>query len=160
MKINRISLSSDHWTSDYIPISYNQILTPSQYNKSFTFYWTTNYNLHAICRAYYINKNRVEIGDVWLNPDLRGQKINGVKVSLIFMRRIISKIWSAFNDAKYISLVVDKENIPAMRLYDKLHFKIKKGIVNKELNINNGWLMIRKKSTAYTVALHSMTRTR
>lgn len=147
MKINRISLNNDHWTSDYIPISYSQILTPSQYNKSFTFYWATNYNLHVICRAYYINKNRVEIGDVWLNPDLRGQKINGVKISLIFMRRIISKIWTTFIDAKYISLVVDKENIPAMRLYDKLHFKIKKDIVNKELNINNGWLMIRKKST-------------
>lgn len=146
MRINTINLDEEHWTTDYIPISYNKILTQNQYNKSITFYWNTDYNLHAICRGYYITKNRIEIGDVWLNDDLRGKKINEVKISVLFMRKVISKIWNLFKDASEISLLVHKENISAIKLYEKLNFEVKKdNINNKELNIKNGLLMIRTK---------------
>ena len=146
MRISKINLDQDHWTTDYIPISYDKILTKNQYNKSFTFYWATGYNLHAICRIYYLKKNRIEVGDVWLNDDLRGKKINEVKISVLFMRKIISKIWKLYKDATEISLLVHKENISAIKLYEKLNFLVKKSYINnKKLNMKNGLLMIRQK---------------
>jgi hypothetical protein len=147
MRISKIKLNTEHWTTEYIPISYKNIITPSQYKKSFTFYWTTDYNLHALCRVYYIDKNRIEIGDVWLNEKLRGKKIDGVKISLIFMRKIILKIWQLFKDSNQISLIVDKDNVKAIKLYQNLHFKFKKNVTNKQLNIDNGLFMIRKKKS-------------
>ena len=120
-------------------------MSQSDFNNS-QFKILSDYNLHAICRGYYINKNRIEIGDVWLNNDLRGKKINGVKISVLFMRKIISKIWILFKNISEISLLVHKENIPAIKLYEKLNFEVKKhNMNNKELNIKNGLLMIRKK---------------
>ena len=146
MQISKIDLYDEHWTSEYIPISYNNYLTCKQLSNSVTFYWATDYDLHAICRAYFINDNRVEIGDIWLNDDLRGQKINNVKISVVFMRKVISRIWQHFKSCSVISLLVHNNNIPAIKLYEKLNFVIERQNVNrKEFNMKNGLLMIRHK---------------
>lgn len=94
--------------------------------KSLTFLWANNKQILAIYRAYYINKNRIEIGDVWLNEKCRGKYINGIKISVLFMKKIINKIWKNYPSAKIISLIVSKNNMPAINLYKKLNFKIKK----------------------------------
>jgi hypothetical protein len=69
-----IKIDEDHWTSQWIPISYKKILSKNQINKSLSFIWYVENELLAICRAYYINKNIIEIGDVWLNEKYRGKK--------------------------------------------------------------------------------------
>ncbi len=146
MLINKIKLNNEHWTSDYIPISYQNILSKKQYNNSYTFYWATKFNLHATCRAYYISTNRIEIGDVWLNDNMRGKKINGTKISILFMKKVIAKIWQLFKESTNISLLVSQDNIAAMKLYQKLKFKIVKEFKNhKKLKIKKGYLMIREK---------------
>ena len=61
------------------------------------------------------------------------------------MRKIILKIWKFFKDSNQISLIVDKDNIKAIKLYQNLHFKFKKNVTNKQLNIDNGLFMLRKK---------------
>ena len=39
------------------------------------------------------------------------------------MREVISKIWKIYESVTKIGLIVDKENLPAIKLYQKLHFK-------------------------------------
>lgn len=148
MQISKIDLDDEHWTSEYIPISYNKYLTCKQLSNSVTFYWATDYDLHATCRAYFINDNRVEIGDIWLSEDQRGKKINNVKISVVFMRKVISRIWQHFKSCSVISLLVHNNNIPAIKLYEKLNFVVERQNVNRNaFNMKNGLLMIRHKQT-------------
>ena len=148
MQISKIDLDEEHWTSDYIPISYTNYLTRKQLSKSVTFYWATDYDLHATCRAYFIDDNRIEIGDIWLSEEQRGKKIDNVKISVVFMRKVISKIWQHFKSCSIISLLVHNDNIPAIKLYEKLNFVIEKqNIRRKEFNMKNGLLMIRHKQS-------------
>jgi len=136
MNIYKTIINKDHWTTDWIPISY------TYNNKSYTFFWHDNYILNMLCRTYYKNKNIVLIGDVWLNPDLRGQKINNEKISVVFMKKIIAKIWKFYPSCNKIILEVHQDNIPAIKLYQKLNFKIVKKI---KMNNKDGYLMIRYK---------------
>ena len=145
MKIKTIKTGDNHWTTQWIPISYKPILSNLQINKSLTFIWSQEYNLFAICRAYYINENIIEIGDVWLNEQCRGQKINGEKISIIFLKKVISKIWKLYSNAKIINLIVSEDNIPAIKLYERLKFNCIKSISNKTLGIKNGLLMSKNK---------------
>ena len=83
----------------------------------------------------------IEIGDVWLNEQFRGQKINDEKISIIFLKKVISKIWKLYSNAKLINLIVSEDNIPAIKLYERLKFICIKSISNKKLGIKNGLLM-------------------
>lgn len=144
MIIKTLNLNENHWSVDWIPISYK--LNKKNYNKSITFLWSKNYEVNAICRAYFISNTKIEIGDIWLNDKYRGKyNNNGIKYSIEFMKKIISKIWKIYKSAKIISLIVDQKNIPAIKLYQKLHFKKIKNIKSKTLNIKNGIYMERKK---------------
>ena len=146
MYIHVKHLDHKHWITDYIPISYESILSNNQLNKSLTFYWNSGFNLHAICRAYYIDAHEIQIGDLWINEEFRGKKINGKKISVIFMKKIISKIWKQFKKCNKITLLVHNNNIPAIKLYEKLNFKIVKSNINiKKFNMINGLKMIRFK---------------
>ena len=95
MKINKTILNNNHWTTDYIPISYKK-LSKKQFERSLTFFWDNNYELNAIIRTYFINNNNIEIGDFWLQENLRGKKINNQKISYLFLKKIISKIWKYY----------------------------------------------------------------
>ena len=150
MKINKTILNNNHWTTDYIPISYKK-LSKKQFEKSLTFFWDNNYELNAIIRTYFINNNNIEIGDFWLNENLRGKKINNQKISYLFLRKIISKIWKYYPSCNIITLKVHNHNIPAIKRYESLNFKIlKENITNKNLNMNkNGILMVRYKKNKY-----------
>lgn len=144
MIIKTLQLDEKHWSTNWIPISYK--LSKKNYNKSVTFLWEQNYQVNAICRAYFISNTKIEIGDIWLNDKYRGKyNNNGIKYSIEFMKKIISKIWKIYKSAKIISLIVDQKNIPAIKLYQKLHFKKIKNIKSKTLNIKNGIYMERKK---------------
>lgn len=123
MYIHTLKLSEEHWSTDDIPISYKH-LTKSQLNKSYTFLYSNNFNVLAICRAYFINQSHIEIGDVYLDENLRGKKIHNAKISTIFMQKVIRKIRKLFPKIKYITLAVHKNNIPAIILYLKLGFLI------------------------------------
>ncbi len=70
-----------------------------------------------LCRTYHLTKNEIQIGDVWLTKDLRGKKINNVKISVIFMKKIIAKIWKHYKERNQISLLVHNNNKPAIDLY-------------------------------------------
>ena len=149
MYINKIYIDSEHWTSEYIPISYIKILNTLQLKKSLTLYWHDNYELNAICRLYFISNNNIEIGDLWINEKLRGKIFNNTnkKISFVFLQKVISKIWKYYPKCKKITLKVHNNNLPAIKLYNSLNFIIlKKNISNKSLNMkNNGILMIRFK---------------
>lgn len=127
MNITTKKLNKKNWTIDWIPISYYNLLSKKQLDKSNEYYWSDNYNLLCICRVYYVNKNRVEIGDVWLNEICRGKLLNNEKISLIFMKKVISKIWVQYKNINKITLIVHNDNIPAIKLYKKLRFKEVKG---------------------------------
>lgn len=144
MIIKTLQLDEKHWSTNWIPISYK--LSKKNYNKSVTFLWEQNYQVNAICRAYFISNTRIEIGDVWLNNKYRGKyNNNGIKYSLLFMTKIISKIWKIYKSAKIISLIVDEKNIPAIKLYENLNFKQIRKISSNTLHITNGIYMERIK---------------
>jgi ribosomal protein S18 acetylase RimI-like enzyme len=146
MKICKIKLDKEHWTTDCIPLNYSDMFSKKQCENSMSFYWATKYNLHAMCRAYYVNKNEVQIGDVWVSEELRGKKINNVKISLLFMRQVITKIWQHFTTSNTLSLLVHNDNISALKLYSKLNFQIMRNDINiPELKMKNGYKMVRYK---------------
>ena len=144
MIIKKIKIDEEHWTSQWIPISYKRILSKNQINKSLSYIWNVENELLAICRAYYINNKIIEIGDVWLNEKCRGKKINGEKISIIFMKKVINKIYKKYDNKMTLRLVVSKDNKSAIKLYEKLNFIVIKQ-VNKEkekiLGIKNGIIM-------------------
>lgn len=124
MRIQTIPISKDHWSTEWIPISYETQLTQNQLQKSRAFLWHENQEeVLAICRAIYINKNNVELSDLWLNPDLRGKTRNGNKISTLFLKKVIGKIWISFPSAQKLTLLVAKDNVPARKLYEKLGFQ-------------------------------------
>lgn len=92
MIIRRIKLDITHWSSDYIPISYINIISEYQKNKSFTYIWSNKYNLYALCRCYYIAPNIVELGDVWLTDELRGKIINVEKKEIGVLDGIVMEL--------------------------------------------------------------------
>lgn len=144
MIVQTLPLDEEHWSSDWIPISYK--LNKKNFDKSRTFLWSEDYEVNAICRAYFMSDEQVEIGDVWLNENLRGKvDKNGRKYSIEFMKRVISKIWKIYNQSTKISLIVDKENIPAIKLYEKIHFKKVRYTSRKVLGISAGICMEREK---------------
>lgn len=144
MRMNIIKIDNNHWTTEYIPISYKNILSENHKKNSLTFYWSNEYILYALCRAYFIDDYTIEIGDVWLNEKLRGKKIKDEKISVIFMRRVIKKIWKIYEKAKIINLIVDKNNISAIKLYNKLDFFISN--FDNLLKLNNGIVMSKLKN--------------
>tara|TARA_B100000315_G_C14313494_1_gene467440 strand:- start:211 stop:654 length:444 start_codon:yes stop_codon:yes gene_type:complete len=144
MIIKTLQLDEKHWSTNWIPISY--ILGNKNYSKSLTFLWATDYQVNAICRAYYISKIRIEIGDIWLNDKYRGRYDKyGNKYSVKFMKKIIAKIWKIYKSATKISLIVDEKNVPAIKLYEKLNFKKIRMVTNKTLKITRGIYMERVK---------------
>lgn len=147
MIIKTLSLDNKHWSSEWIPISYQKKINNKQKNKSYTFLWSENNQVLAMVRSYYISNTHVEIGDVWLSEKYRGKvDKKGEKISFVFMKRVISKIWKIYPKVEKISLVVSIENIPAIKLYEKLKFKINKSNINiPEFGIKKGLSMIRMK---------------
>lgn len=141
IRIKTIPLNEEHWTTQWIPISYSKILSNYKIRKSLSFIWSINNELNAICRSYYINDNIIEIGDVWLNDKYRGKKINGEKISIIFMKRVIKKIWKHYTNVKIINLIVDENNISAVKLYESLNFTFNKKLNNNKLGVKNAILM-------------------
>ena len=140
MIIKTLSIDSNHWSTEWIPISYD--LSIINYNKSVTLLWEGEKQVYGLCRAYFISQSNIEIGDVWINNIYRGRNnIFGIKYSVEFLENSISQIWNKFKQAKIISLIVDFENIPALKLYEKLKFKKIKTICCKTLNINKGIYM-------------------
>ena len=119
MYIQLLNLDENHWSTSWVPISYKV----SVENCS-TFLWGENFQVMGICRAYYLSKKRLELGDVWINPIVRGKyDIIGEKFSLKFLRIVIDKIKEKYWEFENISLFVFKDNIPALKLYKKLNFK-------------------------------------
>ena len=123
MIINTLPLEKDHWSTDWIPISYNKFINVRVKKKSFTFLWEQDYKVLALCRVIYFSPKRIEISDLWLNPECRGKRREGVKLSTLFLRKVIRKIWSLFPKATKIGLIVDNQNFPAIKLYKSLNFR-------------------------------------
>lgn len=132
MRIYKLPLDEHHWSTNWIPISYTNMISPRSYTNSSTYLWYTNQNrgkmVNAICRAYKISSERVEIGDVWLAEQFRGKKINNgsEKISYVFMKRVLKRIWKDYKGISKITLLVSKNNIPAVKLYEKLGFEFMK----------------------------------
>ena len=124
MRIETIHVNKDHWSTGWIPISYESLLSQTQLQKSRVFLWHKDKEeVLAICRAIYINKANVELADLWLNPDLRGKKTKDKKISTLFLKKVVQKIWTNFPHARKLTLLVAKDNLPALKLYEKLGFQ-------------------------------------
>lgn len=61
------------------------------------------------------------------------------------MEKVIDKIWKKFPNIKIINLFVDKKNISAIKLYEKLKFYYITSINRDDLGIKNASMMSRKK---------------
>lgn len=127
MKITSVDISTDHWSSNWVPVYYHSKYWNYKDIKGKTFFWwkqgSKYKKIMSLCRMYPINKERVEIGDIWLNPELRGKRNkDGVKYSNAFLSKVIQKIWKASPTCKCISLEVDKNNPAAFYTYKKLRF--------------------------------------
>jgi len=125
MYIKTLPLDDNHWSTQWVPISYS--LKPYAVSKSCTFlYHISNIEeVNAICRAYYISPTVIELGDIWLNEQYRGKYIPNkptVKYSHEFMTKVITKIWHLYPTVKTITLRVASDNIPAIKLYKSMHF--------------------------------------
>lgn len=154
MKIVTLPLSKDHWSSDYVPISYPRRFWCRESRHvtcGKTFLWSetpksANYpKLMAVCRVFPIAKNRVELGDLWLNPELRGKtNEKGVKYSLVFLRKVIAKIWKLYIRMDRISLEVHRNNYAAIRLYEKLAFHPTDSL-KSTLKLNHSIMMERRR---------------
>ena len=135
MYIQLLNLDENHWSTSWVPISYKVSLKNCS-----NFLWEENCQVMGICRAYYLSKNRLEIGDVWMNPIVRGKFDNfGEKFSQKFLRIVIDKIKEKYSEFEKISLFVFKDNIHALKLYKKLNFKEENTIES-----NKGIYMIRE----------------
>jgi len=141
MIIRTLKLDNKHWSTDWIPISYESILFKSQYEKSYTYLWSENNKVLAICRSYYMSKPHIEIGDVWISENIRGRYIGNTKISVLFMQKVLNKIWKNYPGSTKVSLIVSKDNIPAIKLYEKLNFQVIKKISSNKLGITNGLYM-------------------
>ena len=137
MKIVTLPLSGDHWSSAWIPISYPKHAWTMwsmrnhhhRLTRGKTFLWSSTpkgsryEQVMAICRVFPVTKDRVELGDLWLNPELRGKRNSGgVKHSLAFLRQVIARIWKLYSWVDRISLEVHRDNRAAIHLYEKLAF--------------------------------------
>ena len=144
MLIKTLKIDKNHYSTSWIPISYK--LNKKYLNKSYTFLWNIDNNVIALCRIYYITSTKIELGDLWINNEYRGKyNKNGVKYSLEFMKKVISKIWKLYPLISKISLIVDKNNLAAIKLYNKLNFIKIKEILNSELTNSNSFYMTRYK---------------
>lgn len=140
INIRKFNINSDHWSSNWIPISYLNSLNNYKLNKSITYLWSKDNKVNGIIRAYYINSKQIEIGDLWINPKYRGKiyKKTEYKYSYEFLKKIINKIWNDFPNTNIITLIVSKDNISAIKLYKKFGFKV----LNKNnKNFNNKYLI-------------------
>ena len=68
-----------------------------------------------------------------------------MKYSAFFLQRVISKIWKLYPYSTNITLIVSKDNISAIKRYNKLNFKTIKNIKSKYFHIENGLYMKRVK---------------
>lgn len=146
------NVNLDDLFADWIPVSYKNYLTNNMLSHSKTFILKINEKIAGICRAYFISKNRIELGDVWITDEYRGKKINvnnkknPKKISLYFLQNVIKKIWKIYPNATKITLEVNKNNIPAKKLYEKLFFtQFTKPKFPKYKNNSYSEFMIRRK---------------
>lgn len=143
MIIETFNTNDKHWSSDRTPNLYSTILSQQKLKKSLTFLWSESYIVLSICRVYYISQKRIEIGCVWVNDKLRGQYTDqGEKISVKFMKKVIENIWKKYPKSTMISLIVLEENIPAIKLYQKLNFTFVEKMTSNILNIKDGLYMV------------------
>lgn len=122
MHVQLAAIDKNGWTVDWIPISYLTLITKYQLKRSCEITWSneSTQELFALCRAYYIDKKHVELGDVWLNEDCRGKSNSaGEKYSHAFLREAMNKIKSNYPLIEYMSLIVSASNAAAVKLYQK-----------------------------------------
>lgn len=143
--IKKININNDHWSSNWIPISYINSLNNNKINKSTTYLWSIKNEVNGIARAYYINSKQIEIADIWINPKYRGKiykKKSDNKYSYEFLKKVIYKIFNDYKNIVKITLLVSNDNIPAIKLYDKLGFKIYNTKNINLIKINNPIKMV------------------
>ena len=145
------NLLKDPFT-DYCPNTLNKYYNRYQLSKSYIFCVKINNNIGFLCRAYYLTKNyklknginikyNYELNDVYLMEKYRGKKINGEKISHISLKSILEYLNGN------IMLWTTKDNIPAIKLYEKLGFKLikyKPSIIIKDCIKNYEWLKKKK----------------
>lgn len=148
-KLRSIPLTTEHWTSDYIPISYARINRAS----SRTFYLADTTGaypkLYFLTRVYVLS-NRIELGDVCLDEGLRGKRDpgSGEKISHILLRRVIRQIWKFYPTQTQIWLRVHESNLPAISLYTALGFRVARANLRSGFFTASapGLLMVREKA--------------
>ena len=155
-KIKIYSLTKDKFIND-IPQSFTKYISKYAQNKSFTCEILFKNKTIFIARFYYLTKNykkirnypenvKYELGDVYLYPEYQGiiDKNINKKISSICMELILK------NNKDNIILWVTKDNIPAIKLYEKFNFsKIKNSKkmeewIYKVFSKNNEWIIKHK----------------
>lgn len=124
MRIVRIEDRS-HWSTQWIPIT---IPRPT------TFLWSDGgHTVNALCRVNITGKGAL-LGDLWVNEKFRGARLCGTKVSHMFLKRVVQKVWD--QGANEISLKVRNDNAPAIKLYQGCGFE--------HIRTHGKWLTFRR----------------
>jgi ribosomal protein S18 acetylase RimI-like enzyme len=125
---NTIGVKKNSLSSEYVPISYWDILTPYQRRKSIEVVIYDKYkNIIGVGRNLYISYNSREISDIWISPKYRGK--SGIYKSKKLSHHLIEILIDTIKDKRHsiskiviVRLEVHKENISAIKLYKNYNF--------------------------------------
>ena len=104
-----------------------------------------NKKFGGFARLHYINKNTYELGDFFIVPELRGKKYKGIKYYQHLMNYVF-KFSKNKKSVTQITLTVDIENIPAIKVYEKnnfIKFKNKKPLLKSTKKIKYQYMLLK-----------------
>ena len=143
MEIVVLDLSNEHWSTEWVPVFYPEAF----HFGGKTFLWSTETDkgaqIMALARMYPIATERVELGDVWLNPLLRGKyNTKGVKHACAFLGAVVSKIETEMaSEMTTISVQVASNNVPALCTFINLGFSFTNK-VKPIIDVTNSVMMV------------------
>jgi RimJ/RimL family protein N-acetyltransferase len=76
----------------------------------------------GIARLHYISKNVFELGDFFIFENFRGKTYQNKKYSQHLIEKTKKEAKKVNKDLKMITLAVNEENIPAIKLYTNNNF--------------------------------------
>lgn len=127
------------------PFTYEKLLSKYQFYNSFQILMMVNNNFAGLARLHYININTFELGDFFISKNFRGKKYKGVKYYQYLINELLKYSKKINKHVKNITLAVDKENIPAIKVYEKnnfIEFKNKKSLLKSTKKIKYQYMIL------------------
>ena len=111
-------------TNDWgYPYTYLSVLTNYQFYNSYQVLMMINKKqFGGMARLHYINSTTFELGDFYIDPNFRSKKYHNKKYYQYLMEEVINIAKDKNKNLKQITLAVNKDNIAAIKIYEKNGF--------------------------------------